>query len=118
MVESRWIEQIMVVGESQKYVGALIVPAFQVLKEWYNKQNKAYPGDQAAIATQQVRAFIAEAINGYNKHFNPVEQVKKFELLPREWTVEGGELTPTLKLKRRVIMDKYRDLVARMYASG
>jgi long-chain acyl-CoA synthetase len=118
MVESRWIEQIMVVGESQKYVGALIVPAFQVLKEWYNKQNKAYPGDQAAIATQQVRAFIAEAINGYNKHINPVEQVKKFELLPREWTVEGGELTPTLKLKRRVIMDKYRDLVARMYASG
>ncbi len=118
MVESRWIEQIMVVGESQKYVGALIVPAFNVLKEWYNKQNKAYPGDQAAIATQQVRNFIAEAINGYNKHFNPVEQVKKFELLPREWTVEGGELTPTLKLKRRVIMDKYRDLVARMYASG
>jgi long-chain acyl-CoA synthetase len=118
MVESRWIEQIMVVGESQKYVGALIVPAFNVLKEWYNKQNKAYPGDQAAIATQQVRAFIAEAINGYNKHFNQVEQVKKFELLPREWTVEGGELTPTLKLKRRVIMDKYRDLVARMYASG
>jgi long-chain acyl-CoA synthetase len=118
MVESRWIEQIMVVGESQKFVGALIVPAFQVLKEWYNKQNKAYPGDQAAIATQQVRAFIAEAINGYNKHINPVEQVKKFELLPREWTVEGGELTPTLKLKRRVIMDKYRDLVARMYASG
>jgi long-chain acyl-CoA synthetase len=118
MVESRWIEQIMVVGESQKYVGALIVPAFNVLKEWYNKQNKAYPGDQAAIATQQVRHFIAEAINGYNKHFNPVEQVKKFELLPREWTVEGGELTPTLKLKRRVIMDKYRDLVARMYASG
>jgi long-chain acyl-CoA synthetase len=118
MVESRWIEQIMVVGESQKVVGALIVPAFQVLKEWYNKQNKAYPGDQAAIATQQVRAFIAEAVNQYNKHINPVEQVKKFELLPREWTVEGGELTPTLKLKRRVIMDKYRDLVARMYASG
>ncbi len=118
MVESRWIEQIMVVGDSQKYVGALIVPAFQVLKEWYNKQNKAYPGDQAAIATQQVRTFIAEAINGYNKHFNPVEQVKKFELLPREWTIEGGELTPTLKLKRRVILEKYRDLVAGMYASG
>jgi long-chain acyl-CoA synthetase len=118
MVESRWIEQIMVVGESQKFVGALIVPAFNVLKEWYNKQNKAYPGDQAAIATQQVRNFISEAVNQYNKHFNPVEQVKKFELLPREWTVEGGELTPTLKLKRRVIMDKYRDLVARMYASG
>jgi long-chain acyl-CoA synthetase len=117
MVESQWIEQIMVVGESEKFVGALIVPAFQVLKEWYSKHNKAYPGDQAAIATQQVRAFIAEAVNQYNKLFNPVEQVKKFELLPSEWTVEGGELTPTLKLKRRVIMDKYRDLVARMYAS-
>jgi long-chain acyl-CoA synthetase len=59
--------------------------------------------------------LIREAVNWLNQHFNPVEQVKKFELLPREWSIEGGELTPTLKLKRKVILDKYRDTIARIY---
>ncbi|MFD2247554.1 AMP-dependent synthetase/ligase [Pontibacter ruber] len=116
MVESDWIEQIMVVGESQKYVGALIVPAFNALKDWYDKRGEAYPGNQAVTKTKQVQTLIREAINQYNQFFNPVEQVKRFELLPQEWTIEGGELTPTLKLKRKVILEKYKDLVNSIYA--
>jgi long-chain acyl-CoA synthetase len=111
MVESRWIEQIMVVGEGQKFVGALIVPAFRLLQEWYTEQHKPYPSDADVTRDEQVRALISAAVNGYNQEFNHVEQIKKFELLPKEWTVEGGELTPTLKLKRKVILEKYRQAI-------
>lgn len=115
MVESDWIEQIMVVGEFQKYVGALIVPAFQVIRKWYKEQEKTYPGNQAVLQDQEVRLKINEEIKYYNQYFNPVEQIKKFVLMPHEWTIDGGELTPTLKLKRRVIEEKYGDLINGMY---
>ncbi|ARS35478.1 AMP-dependent synthetase/ligase [Pontibacter actiniarum] len=115
MVESHWIEQIMVVGELQKYVGALIVPAFQALKEWYAKQGQPYPGDQAVIKDKQAWALINDAVAQYNEYFNHVEQVKKFVLLPYNWSIEGGELTPTLKLKRKVIQEKYKDLISLIY---
>ena len=116
MVESRWIEQIMVVGESQKYVAALIVPAFQALKEWYNHQGINYPGNLAAVADKRVRSLISEAVKQYNHFFNPVEQLKNFALLPKEWTIESGELTPTLKLKRKVLLERYQATIQSLYA--
>ncbi|PRY11310.1 long-chain acyl-CoA synthetase [Pontibacter ummariensis] len=116
MVESNWIEQIMVVGELQKYVGALIVPAFRALKEWYASQGQPYPGDQEVVKDKQAWNLINEAVHQYNQHFNHVEQIKKFVLMPGQWTVESGELTPTLKLKRKVILEKYQDLVNSLYA--
>ncbi|MCX2740886.1 AMP-dependent synthetase/ligase [Pontibacter anaerobius] len=115
MVESHWIEQIMVVGEMQKFVGALIVPAFHALKDWYTKQGMPYPGDHVVVKDQQVRALINKSVKEYNQDFNPVEQVKKFVLMPHQWTIGGGELTPTLKVKRKVIMEKYGDLIRSMY---
>lgn len=116
MKESRWIEQMIVVGSDKKFTGALIVPAFNVMKEWYAEQGMEYPGNEAAIKNQKVHETIRDTVEKYNQYFNQVEQVKKFELLPYEWTVDGGELTPTLKLKRKVIMEKYRDAVERIYA--
>ena len=116
MVESNWIEQIMVIGETQKFVGALIVPAFSKLREWYSQHDKAYPGNQAVLEDKDAFSLIKEEVNQYNKLFNPVEQVKKFALIPREWTIEGGELTPTLKLKRKVILEKYKEFVNSLYA--
>jgi len=65
----------------------------------------------------KVQEHYKSIIEKYNPQFNPVEQVKKFELLNAEWTINGGELTPTLKLKRKVIMEKYGDAVERIYAS-
>lgn len=115
MKESHWIEQIMVVGADKKFTSALIVPAFNVLKEWYAGQRKTYPGNEAVIRDSKVLEIFKDAIERYNQFFNHVEQVKKFELLPHEWTVDGGELTPTLKLKRKVIMEKYRDAIERIY---
>jgi long-chain acyl-CoA synthetase len=60
--------------------------------------------------------LIKDTVERYNQNFNHVEQIKRFELLPREWSVEGGELTPTLKLKRKVILEKYKDVVKRIYS--
>lgn len=116
MKESRWIEQMMVVGAERKFTGALIVPAFGVLKEWCAEEGIDYPGNAAIIKNEKVLAIVKDTVERYNQFFNQVEQVKKFELLPNEWTVDGGEMTPTLKLKRKVIMEKYRDAIERIYA--
>ncbi|HYC40587.1 MAG TPA: long-chain fatty acid--CoA ligase [Chitinophagaceae bacterium] len=116
MKESQWIEQIMVVGAERKFTGALIVPSFVALKEWCAEQEIPYPGNEAIIRNEKVVALVRDTVDRYNQHFNQVEQVKRFELLPGEWTIDGGELTPTLKLKRKVIMEKYRDAIERIYA--
>ena len=116
MKESKWIEQMMVTGAEQKFTGALIVPAFLALKEWCTEQGIQFNGNEGIIKNDKVVALIKDAVERYNQNFNQVEQIKKFELLPREWSVEGGELTPTLKLKRKVILEKYRDAINRIYA--
>jgi long-chain acyl-CoA synthetase len=115
MVESPFIEQIMVVGAEQKFAGALIVPAFRVIAEWSKKQGLNLTEPSEIIRNEKVLEHFRDIVEECNKNFNPVEQVKKFELLPFEWSVDGGELTPTLKLKRKVIQEKYKEAIARIY---
>ncbi len=117
MLESRWIEQIMVVGADRKFVSALIVPAFTFLKEWYAEHEQAYPGNEAASRDPKVQELMHRSIEHLNKSLNPVEQIKKFALLDREWTVEHGELTPTLKLKRKAITTKFSKIIDDLYSS-
>jgi long-chain acyl-CoA synthetase len=117
MKESPLIEQMMIVGAEQKYVGALIVPSMQNLKEWMKKEGITFTTPQEVIHSPRVIELYKGLIDHFNTSFNHVEQVKKFELLPHEWTIDSGELTPTLKLKRKVIMEKYRDAIERIYAS-
>lgn len=113
--ESMYIEQIMVVGSEQKFVGALIVPSLSNLREWCRANNVADAAPEILIQKPEVLNFYKELVESFNKFFNHVEQVKKFELLPREWSVETGEMTPKLSLKRKVIMEKYADAVKRIY---
>ena len=115
MKESKWIEQMMVTGAEQKFTGALIVPAFNALKEWCAEHGVEFNGNEKIIKNEKVVNLIKDTVERYNQNFNQVEQIKKFELLPYEWSVEGGELTPTLKLKRKVIMEKYKDAIERIY---
>ncbi len=116
MKESAFIEQMMVVGSERKFAGALIVPNITNLKEWCNAQQvKNGVNNSQLIRDPKVIELYKGIVEEYNKNFNHVEQVKKFELLDTEWTIEGGELTPTLKLKRKVIMEKYRDAIERIY---
>jgi long-chain acyl-CoA synthetase len=115
MKESNFIEQLIIIGAEQKFVGALIVPSIPNLKAWMQQQSINFTTNEAAVKEPKVLALYKDIIEEYNKEFNHVEQVKKFELVPDEWTIESGELTPTLKLKRKVIMEKYRAAVERIY---
>lgn len=115
MKESVFIEQIMVVGSNEKFAGALVVPAFDKIKEHFSNMRIAI--DRAVDMTQDkdILKLIRAELDSYNKLFAAHEQVKKFQLVSNEWTIDGGELTATMKLKRKVIMNKYADLVAKIY---
>jgi long-chain acyl-CoA synthetase len=116
MKESPFIEQMMIVGAEQKFVGALIVPSLPQLKEWCKEHNIDASEPATIIRNKAVLDLFKDIVERYNVNFNQVEQVKKFELMPTEWTIDGGELTPTLKLKRKVIMEKYKDAFQRLYS--
>jgi long-chain acyl-CoA synthetase len=116
MKESPFVEQMMVVGAEQKFVGALIVPSVTNLKEWMLHKGIPFTTIEDAIHNPKVLDLYKELIDSFNKFFNQVEQIKKFELLPNEWTIDSGELTPTLKLKRKVIMEKYKTAFERIYS--
>jgi len=115
MKESPFVEQMMVVGADQKFVGALIVPSMPNLKEWLRLKGIPFTTNEDVVHHPKVLELYRELIDSFNKFFNQVEQVKRFELLPNEWTIDSGELTPTLKLKRKVIMEKYKPILDRIY---
>lgn len=115
MKESPFVEQMMVVGAEEKFVGALIVPSIPNLKEWMRQKNLPFVTREDAVNNPEVLQLYKELVDSFNRFFNHVEQIKRFELLPDEWTIESGELTPTLKLKRKVIMEKYKAVYDRIY---
>ena len=115
MKESRYISQILVVGPERKFVGALIVPSVNALKEWMKQKGLSYTTTEDLIKNEAVLNLYKQIIEEYNQNFNHVEQIKRFELLPREWSIETGEMTPKLSLKRKVIMEKYKDAIERIY---
>ena len=114
--ESPFIEQFMVVGADRKFVGALIVPSFGTLKTWMEDEGIEYTTNAAAVANPKVIALFNGIIAQYNNFFNHVEQVKKFALLDKEWTVESGEMTPKLSLKRKVVMENCKAAIESIYA--
>lgn len=114
--EYPYIEQIMIVGENRKFVSALIVPSFPNLREWCAKKGLQNSTNKELIGHPEVISEFQNAIEQFNKGINKVEQVKKFQLLPDEWSVESGELTPTMKLKRRVILEKYKNDIEEIYS--
>ncbi|HEV7783156.1 MAG TPA: long-chain fatty acid--CoA ligase [Chitinophagaceae bacterium] len=114
--ESPFIEQVMLVGADKKFVSALIVPSFPNLRDWARKNGITENSNEQLIRNQRVIDMFKELVESFNKYFNHVEQVKKFELLPNEWSIDTGELTPKMSLKRKVVMEKYKSAVERIYA--
>ncbi len=115
--ESRFIEQIIVVGENEKYPAALIVPNFVYIREWLqlHSNEETTLNNEQLIAKKEIIDRFEKEISFYNQQFGHWEQLKKFKLLSEEFTVENGELTPTLKLKRKIILDKNKGLLSEIY---
>lgn len=117
MKQSRFIEQIMVVGEGEKMPAALIQPNFEFIEDWARRKNiDLGDGSQKDIANNKmVHNRIQEEIDFYNQKFGKWERVKTFAMTPEVWSVEEGHLTPTMKLKRRNVRDRYKDLYEGLY---
>ncbi len=118
MKESPLIEQMMVVGSNRKFTAALIVPSFVNLRSWCatNKINGSSIND--LVKDPKVIELYQSIVDKYNPEFNHVEEVKKIALLPDEWSIDGGELTPTGKMKRRVILEKYNSEIEKIYSDA
>ncbi len=114
--EDKYIEQVAVVGESRKYVTALIIPAFGVLKEYARRHKIAFKNLEDLIQNSQIIKLIADHIERLQKGLPSFEQIKKFTLLPKAFTIESGELTNTLKIRRPVINEHYAKEIEAMYA--
>ena len=117
--ESRFIEQIMVVGEGEKFPAAYIVPNFTFIREWGEKNDQDFSAATNADIAQStvVNDRINEEISHFNKQYGNWEQIKKFVLLEKEFAISAGEITPTLKLKRKKIMENYKSEYAKMYSN-
>lgn len=114
--EDKYIEQVAVIGDQRKYVTAIIIPAFEALKEYARKKQIQYRNVEDLVKNADIRAMIAERIENLQRNFAGFERIKKFTLLPQEFTMEAGELTNTLKLRRPVINNRYAREIEAMYA--
>ena len=109
--ESVFIDQIFVIGEGEKYASALVSPNFEALKSWAKTQQIASENKADLIKEKKVLDLYHKIASDYNKTLGSDEKIKRFKLVPDEWNVATGELSPTLKLKRKVLMEKYNKLV-------
>jgi long-chain acyl-CoA synthetase len=114
--QSFFIEQVMVIGEGEKMPAALIQPNFDFVKEWANRHNITLSNDLNEICSHpKVIERIEEEVNKANEKFGNWEKIKKFELTPEVWSIDGGHLTPTMKLKRKIVKQKYQHLYDKIY---
>ena len=116
--QSRFIEQVMVIGEGEKMPAALIQPNFEFITDWIERKEKNVETSMEGICTSEViHQRIQKEVEEANEHFGKWEQVKKFELTPEIWSIDAGHLTPTMKMKRKVIKEKYSSLIEKIYRS-
>ena len=119
MKQSRFIEQIMVIGDGEKMPAAFIQPNFEFVKEWARLHKITLGSTEAAISSNpDVIKRIDEEVEKVNEKFGNWEKIKRFELTPDVWSIDGGQLTPTLKLKRKIIKEIYKDLYIKIYGTN
>jgi long-chain acyl-CoA synthetase len=116
MKQSRFIEQIMVVGDGEKMPAALIQPNFEFVRDWSVRKGKDLPEDPAELVNSPLLIKrIQKEVDHFNERFGKWEQVKTFALTPDVWSIEDGHLTPTMKMKRKAIKSIYQDLYESLY---
>jgi long-chain acyl-CoA synthetase len=115
LLGSRYIEQVAVIGDNRKYLSALIVPSFENLSAWAKDKGVSFGSNAELLTNDQVMKLFTDEIEECMKDYARVEQIRKFTLMEMPWTQESGELTPTLKLKRRIINQKFSNCIEAMY---
>lgn len=113
--EDKFIEQVAVIGDQRKYVTAIIIPAFEALKDYARRKKIEFRNTDELIQNNEIRHMIAKRIERIQKGFANFEKIKRFTLLPKEFTIESGELTNTLKLRRAIINNRYAHEIDAMY---
>ena len=116
--ESIFVGNSIVIGENEKFAGALISPNFQNLKHWCEKQKIEFSNYDELINIPKVKKFFEKEIKKLNSKLGNFEQIRRFQLVCEEWTTQTGELSPTLKLKRRIIHEKYHHLIKKMFVKA
>ena len=116
--ESGFFENVVVLGENEKYAAAIIVPDFSFLKDWCAKHEIPYTTNEEMLSVATVKNRLTAEVQKINSNFGDTEKVKRFKFIADEWSTANGILTPTLKVKRSVILNKYKDLISRMYQGG
>lgn len=113
--QSRFIEQVMVIGEGEKMAAAFIQPNFEFVREWAQRHNVTVGDNKDLVNNPKVIERIQEEVDYANTKFGKWETIKKFELTEEEWSIDGGQLTPTMKMKRNIIKEMYKDLYDKIY---
>ncbi|MDD5570827.1 MAG: AMP-binding protein, partial [Bacteroidales bacterium] len=113
--ESPFIDNIFVVGENQKFAAAIIAPDFNYLQEWCERKEIDYTANKEMLNLPRIKKRFHKEVDIYNSHFGDTEQIKRFELVETEWTIESGELTATLKLRRTFMKRKYKDVISKIF---
>ncbi|PKP00627.1 MAG: long-chain fatty acid--CoA ligase, partial [Bacteroidetes bacterium HGW-Bacteroidetes-6] len=113
--ESSFIDTLMVIGENQKFAAALVVPDFPHLRAWCAIKEIPYTSDAEMVAMPRIKKRFQQELDKFNKFFGTTEQVKRFEMIDHEWTVDTGELTASLKLRRRFINEKYDTIIRKIF---
>jgi len=113
--ESRFIEQVMVIGEGEKMPAAIVQPNFEFTKNWAKIHHIILNSNEELIANEKVIARLQQEVDECNRHFGKWERIKRFELTPDEWSIDAGHLTPTMKMKRKIIKEIYKDLYDKIY---
>ncbi|HNQ84369.1 MAG TPA: long-chain fatty acid--CoA ligase [Deltaproteobacteria bacterium] len=115
LVTSKFIEQVAIIGDNRKYLSALIVPSYATLEAWAKENNIAFTGRKDLISKPEVQKLYEKELEDHMKDYARVEQIRKFTLLETEWSQDTGEMTPTMKVKRKVINQKYGPIIEAMY---
>lgn len=116
--ESFFIEQVMIVGENEKFVSALVSPNFSFLHDWCSRHKIKFENNKELISNTDVIARYQREINEINKQLGLTEQIKRFRLVAEQWSPDTGELSPTLKLRRKILTDKYSEVLKEIYGHG
>jgi len=113
--ESEFIEQAIVIGENEKFASALILPNFYYLHSWCTYHKIHFQDNEDLIKLPQIQALYQDVVSTVNRQLGQTEQIKRIRLIAQPWSYETGELSPTLKLKRKFIQHKYRDIIREIY---